>query len=849
MELYEERLKEKGKQNADLKFVIDVLLLFRPGIIKPTEGHHKLNTYGMYKSFFKIGWRTLSKSKVHSFIIVGGLALGIASVFLMTMYVKHELGYDQYYDQPENLYRIIWENENPQTRTPHPMAQALVNDFPEVESAVSLSPLWASGLTRRILSFRNPENNLRFDEANVLVVDTTFFDVFRFPVVRGDARKALRNVNGILISESTASRYFGNEDPIGKQLAVNTESSVLEVMAIFKDVPHQSHFHFDMLISYVREKSLNPDDEYYTWNDFGHFNYVRLKSGADPRVLEAKLMPWVRKYINVSDEYFRKAIASNIGFRIQPITDIHLKSHLRWELEANGNLEYVLIMATAALLTLIIACINFMNLMTAKSIERAKEIGVRKTMGALRRHLSFQFLIESMLVTLIAIVIAVLLVQASLPFYNDLTGHAFILNYREAIPMLTVLSILVALIAGIYPSFFLSSVQPTAVIRGKFQHGGKGSNLRNALIVFQFAISMILISGSAIIFSQLDYIQNKNLGFDKEEVLVIPIKNKLINKRLQTLKSELLKLEGVNSVSASSNLPGGQFNQNAISLVDAPEHEIDCSETFIEYDFLKAMNIDLMEGRFFLPENFTDSTASFVINETAARQLSNSSVVGREINWHAYENDNAIQGRIIGVVKDFHFQSVHQSIQPLIFILYPSYNHLIIKIDPKDFETTIEQIKDRYTQLDEAFDFEFSFLDEHLHQQYRSEQRIGVVFGAFAFIAITIACFGLFGMAMLTFHQRSKEVSIRKVLGAPLPNLIVLLLGDFTKLILFAILIALPIAWWMMSEWLDNFIYQVGIHPAVFLISGMLLILSSWITLSYLTFKVSRINPIEALKE
>ena len=848
MELYQERRAENGKLKADLKFVRDVLLLFRPSIIRPMEGYKDLNNYGMFKNYFKIGWRNLVKSKVYAFINIGGLALGIASVFLITLYVKHELEYDRYYDQYENLYRITWQNENPQTRTPHPMAQALVNDFPEVESAVSLSPLWATGLTRQVFSFRNPENNLRFDETNVLAVDSTFFDVFRFPVVRGDANKALKNVNGILISESTAKRYFGDDDPIGKHLAVDTETSVLEVMAVFKDVPEQSHFHFDMLVSYVREKSFNPDDEYYTWKDFGHFNYLRLKPGADPQALEAKLLLWARKYINISDENFRKAITNNIGFRVQPLTEIHLKSHLRWELETNGNIEYVYIMAAAALLTLIIACINFMNLMTAKSVERAKEIGIRKTLGALRGQLSFQFLSESLIVTLVAVVIAILLVEACLPFYNSLTEQSFVLHYKETIPVLIGISVVVALIAGVYPSLFLSSIQPLAVLKGKFQSGSKGSALRRGLIVFQFAISMALISGAIVIYTQLDYVQTKNLGFSKEEMLVIPLKNESVSKRIQTLKSELLKIDGVISVSATSNLPGGQFNQNSISLVEAPENEIQCSEAFVDYDFLKAMNIHLVEGRFFLPENLSDSAATFVINEAAARQLGSSSVVGRELQWHFYENDRPIKGHIIGVMKDFHFQSLHRSVQPLIFALHPTYNHLVIKLNKHDFETKITSIETVYTKFDDVFDFEFSFLDDSLNQQYKAEQRTGIAFGVFAFIAVAIACFGLFGMAMLTFHQRTKEIGIRKVMGAPKYNLVVLLLGDFTRLIILAILITVPAIWWMMDKWMSNFMYKVGVHPVVFLISGLVLILISWITLSYFTLKTTRINPTQVLR-
>ena len=799
----------------------------------------------MLSNYLKIALRNLIKNKLHTIINVAGLSLGIASVFLITIYVQRELSYDRYYDQYENLYRITWENENPQTRTPHPMAQALVQDFPEVESAVSLTPLWAAGLTREIFSVRNLEKNIHFDEKNVLAVDTTFFDVFRFPVVRGDAKKALKNVNGILISETTAKKYFGNEDPIGKHLAVNADTILLEVMAVFKDVPEQSHFHFDFLVSYVREKTLDgPDDEYYSWADFGHFNYIRLNEGGDPKALQKKLMTWARKYIDFSDEDFRSFAKSDFGFRVQPVTDIHLKSHIRWELESNGNIEYVYIMSAAALLTLLIACINFMNLMTAKSADRSKEIGIRKTLGALRQQLSFQFLSESIIMTLISIVFAVFMVEISLPFYNALTGHTFNLNYIEAVPILLALGLIIGIGSGIYPSLILSSVKPHTVLKGKFQNTTQGRGLRNVLIVFQFAISMALISGAAIIFSQLDYIQSKNLGFNKEEVLIIPMKNESIRPRMQALKSELMRIEGVTAVSASSNMPGGQFNQDPVVSVTNPEDDVDFSEAFVDYDFLKTMNIELADGRFFTPENARDSVASFVINETGANQLN--VTVGKEIRWDAYERE--ITGRVIGIVKDFHFQSFHEPMRPLLLVMYPAYNHLIVKINTNGFENKVNQIKKVYTQFDPSFEFEYSFFDDRLNKQYEAEQRTGIVFSVFACIAIAIACFGLFGMAMLTFSQRTKEVSIRKVLGASVSGLIILLLRDFTKLIFIAILLATPFAWWMMDQWLDNFIYQVRIHPAVFVVSGLGLMLMSWITLSYFTLKTSRINPAETLK-
>lgn len=802
----------------------------------------------MFTNYFKVAFRSLTRNKVHAVINVTGLALGMASVILITLYLQHETGYDKYYPQSENLYRITWSSDNPQTRTPHPMAQALAADFPEVESAVSLSPLWAAGLTREIFSVRNLEKDLRFDEANVLAVDSTFLDVFGFPIIQGDGRRALRSTNGMLISASTAKKYFGDEDPIGKQLAVNSDTELLEVMAVFQDVPAQSHFHFDMLVSYVREKYLDPGDAYYTWADFGHFNYIRLTPGADPKALEAKLMPWVRKYIDVSDEDYREMLADNEGFRVQPVTDIHLNSHLRWELEPNGNIEYVYIMVAAALLTLIIACVNFMNLMTAKSTERAKEIGIRKSLGALRQQLSARFLAETVLMTLIAMTLAVFIAEASLPFYQEIMGQPLAIDYPVMMVMLLILTVVISLGSGIYPALVLSSIQPQAILKGRFPSGKKGNSFRNGLIVFQFAISMMLISWSITIFHQLEFIQSKNLGYDTEAVVVIPMKNERTSTRMEELKSELGRIEGVQLVSATSNMPGGQFNQNAISLVETPDNDVSTAEMFVDYDFLSTMNLQLIDGRFFTEKDRADSVLQFVVNETAARQLGPTNVVGKEINWFAYDGDAPMKGRVIGVLKDFHFQSLHDPLRPLIMVRYPAYNHLVVKLNTGNFSSTLAQVKQAYLSVDDAFEFEFTFLDDRLNKQYASEERTAVVFSTFAFVALGIACFGLFGIALITFSQRTKEVSIRKVLGASVPGLMVLLVSDFTKLILLAILLATPAAWWMMNQWLENFIYKVGIQPSVFIFSGLGLMLTAWLTLGYFTLKTSRLNPAETLK-
>ncbi|HRI78260.1 MAG TPA: ABC transporter permease, partial [Cyclobacteriaceae bacterium] len=374
----------------------------------------------MLTNYLKIAIRNLFKNKFYSFINVFGLALGMACVFLILQYLRQELSYDRFHESAENIYRISWADENPQTRTPHPMAQALVHDFPEVESAVSITPLWGYGLTRETFSISNPEKDVRYDESNVIAVDTTFFKVFTFPLIKGDPNTVLKKPGGLLMSASMVKKYFGDADPIGKHLAINSDKQLAEIVGVFKDVPLNSHFHFDFLVSYVTEKiHEDPKSEYYTWKDFGHYNYIRLKPGTDPAQLESKLLSWVRRYIDVSDEMYKAAMARNFGFRIQPITDIHLYSHIRWELESNGYIAYVYMMTAAALLILVIGCANFINITSAQSAERSKEIGLRKSMGAFRSQLIFQLTGESLLVSIAASVMAVILVELAIPFFTS----------------------------------------------------------------------------------------------------------------------------------------------------------------------------------------------------------------------------------------------------------------------------------------------------------------------------------------------------------------------------------------------------------------------------------------------
>jgi putative ABC transport system permease protein len=769
----------------------------------------------------------------------------MVSIFMISLYVEKELSYDKFHEGAENIYRIDWHSDNPQTRTPHPMAQALVEDFPEVLHAVSLTPLWGEGLTRETHSFRNLAKDERYDEKNILAVDTSFFNVFSFPIIKGNADKALTNLRGVLISESAAKRYFGDEDPVGKQLAVDSDSTLIEVVAVFKDVPANSHFHFDFLVTYLREKYLDPDNSFYSWRDFGHYNYIRLAPGTDAKQLESKLMTWSKKYLGWSDETYAGFAQSNYGFRLTPITDIHLKSHIRWELEPNGNISYVYILATAGLLTLIIACVNFMNLTTARSTERAKEIGVRKSLGAVRRQLALQFVFESLLVSMAAVVLSLVIITISLPVFNNFAGTDLRLEVWPDGFAVAACGLVIGLMAGVYPSLYLSNIKPSSILKGS-PSVASGSGFRNVLIAFQFAISMALISGSIIIFNQLNFLSDHSLGYDQHGVLVVPLKSDDFE-GFDAMRNELLKISGVTDVSATTNIPGSSFNQYGVFASSAPMDHIDVSQCYVDADFFKTMGITLKEGRLFTQGSVADTARTFVINESTARQLNLENPVGAEIQIDMH--DHHAKGRVIGVVNDFNFQSLHDPLRPLMFSLVNAgYNYVVIRADFANLSAKVKEIENVYRQFDPIFAFEFSFLDESLQQQYVAESRLGMVMGLFSGIAILIASFGLFGMALLTFYRKTKEISIRKVLGAGVLHLVFLLLKNFTTLIVVAIVIATPLTWWVMNGWLQNFSFRIEISPMVFVGAAVLLIAICWITLSYLTVKTTQINPAETLK-
>lgn len=810
----------------------------------------KGKTISMLKSYLLITLRNLLKNRAYTLINVLGLTVGIASVMMIFLYVQDETGYDRYDPATANIYRIYWQSGNPQTRTPHPMAQALAKDFPEVVSAVSLSPIWGPGLTRQTFSVRNLEKDIQYNEKDILAADSTFFDVFPLKILKGNRKTVLRTPGRIMLSESAARKYFGNEDPVGKFLAFNGDENLIEIEGVYEDFPRQSHFHASALASYVHMKAEDPGSAYYTWADFGHFNYIKLRPDADPKKLESQLLTWANQYINASDEDIRNTIKNKEGFRLQNIRDIHLTSHLRWELEPNGNIEYVYILAAAALIILVIASINFMNLTTAKSAGRAREIGVRRTLGAVKAQLSFQFIGESLLVALFSMVLAGLALEMSLPYFNYLSGKSLQMDLlHNPILLATLLGIGLAtgIVSGLYPSVALSSLNPALVLKGKFVAGKKGGLFPRLLVVFQFSMAIILISGTVVILDQLNFIQTKNLGFTKDATLLVPLRARELRRNFETLQNELKRIPGVAQVGATSNVPGSQFNQNPIYTLADPQNRVEASQMYVDYDLINTLGLSVVEGRGFDRLFPGDTANAYIVNEEAVRELRLSHPVGKEIVLE--EDEDLNRGTIIGVVKDFNFQSLHQRVRPVIIQRLPYYNTVLIRLNADDVPQTIARISSVWKKFDDTFGFEYSFLDDNINAQYVSENKMGQVFALFAGIAIIISCMGLFGLASLNFAQRKREVGIRKVFGAPLVRLLANLVKDYSKLIALSTVLAVPLAWWIMSNWLSNFVFKVDMNIWTFLFTGLGTLLLAWATIGYLTIRTASLNPVDTLKE
>jgi len=806
----------------------------------------------MIKNYIKTAFRSLQKNKGFTTINVLGLALGLATCLLIVFYVVDELSYDKYNVNSSRIYRVnedlkLGDNKVQYAVCMAPLAQTLKNDFPDVENAVRLKKIGDMHVTKGTESIL---------EDNALFADNSIFDVFTLPIIYGDKKAALTEPNTVVITEDMAKKYFGRLNVVGENLIIDGNlQKPIKVTAVIKNIPEQSHFHADFLVS----MTSNPDSHSTEWLRSDYNTYVLMRKGADYKKLEAQFPQFLRKYsggqmqqeLNMSYDTFEKN-GSFFRLNMMPLTDIHLHSNLSGELGTNGNVEYVYIFSAIAIFILLIACVNFMNLSTARSANRAKEVGVRKVLGSARKHLMFQFLAESIMVTFIAVIIALTAAMLILPAFNHFAGKNIVVNSHTLIwlaPSALIAILLIGFLAGLYPAFFLSAFNPMQVLKGKISAGFKGGALRSFLVVLQFSISIFLIIGTLVIYNQLHYIQNRDLGYNRNQVLIIEHAFEL-GDHAKTFKQEIKQLPGVTNATLSGYLPIKSTRGTGIFYKEAvadPKKSLFPQIWSIDEDYISTLAMKIKSGRDFSAQMPSDSNA-IVINETAAKFLGFTDPVNKVVyRSSGGPNPTYKPYTIIGMVKDFNFSSLRDNISPVVMQLNTDNSSLSIKVNTANIPALLSQIESKWKGFTPAH-FQYTFMDQDFDAMYRSEQRIGTIFIAFTTLAIVIACLGLFGLAAYAAEQRTKEIGIRKVLGASIANITGMLSLDFIKLVCVSILIASPIAWYLMQKWLQDFAYRISIAWWVFAIAGVAALFIAFITISFQSIKAAIANPVTSLR-
>ncbi|MGF7217204.1 putative ABC transport system permease protein [Spirosoma lacussanchae] len=805
----------------------------------------------MIANYIKIAWRNLLRNKAFSAINLVGLAIGLATCLLISLFILDELSYDRYNAKADRIVRVVFRsrmNGEP-IREAHvmpPVAQVMKASYPEVEDATRLR---SAGV--QLVSYGDKS----FPNERVVYVDANFFQVFTLPFVAGDAKTALARPNTLVISAAAAERYFGNASPIGKRLTVKSWNADFVITGVMRNVPANSHFHADFFVSLA---SL-PDARSTSWMTSEYHTYLVLPTGYDYRKLEAKLPglvathlgPQLQQAFGMSLTQFLQK-GNQIGLFLQPLTDIHLRSDLTHDLEAGSDIQYVYIFGVIAVFMLLIACINFMNLSTAGASKRAKEVGVRKALGSARLSLASQFLTESVLMTVLALGLAVGLVALMIPFFDELTDKvlsAGLLSTPWLLAGLLGLGLVVGLLAGSYPALFLSSFRPVAVLKGAPAGSARtGGGLRSGLVVFQFFISMLLMVGTAVVYQQLSYIQHKKLGYNKEQVIVLRDAWRL-GRSLASFREQLEQDARVAHVSVSGYLPAGPSdNNNFMSYADDQRGQLTKTLRYdVDHQYIPTMGMTLVAGRNFSPDFPTDS-AGIILNETAVRAFGwTGNPLGHTISNP--DNEGRITTyRVIGVVKDFHFRSFHERIAPLLMVLRNQGGSVIIKARTKDVGSLLASLKQRWETIRTDIPFSYHFLDESVLAAYRAEQLTGQLLGVFAGLTIFVACLGLLGLAMFTAEQRRKEIGVRKVLGASTTSVVSLLSRDVLKPVLLAIALASPVAWYAMNRWLQDFAYKIDVEWWVFALAGLIAVTIALLTVSFQSVKAALTNPVTSLR-
>jgi putative ABC transport system permease protein len=805
----------------------------------------------MFKNYLKIALRNFLKHKGFSFINIFGLAFGVACCLMIVLFVLDEVSFDRYHEKADQIFRVGIDGYINNTSfqgvvTCAPMAETLVREYPEVTAAT------------RLRNFGYPvfrHEDKVFSEERVFWVDQAFFDVFTVSFIKGDVKTALAEPNTIVLTESMALKYFGDENPVGKSLNADRQRDYL-ITGVVEDTPRNSHFHYDFLASL----STYEDSRRPIWVSNNYHTYLVLQKGASPRAFEEKLVELVRKYVGpqiqaaagISLEQFFES-GGEWGYFIQPLTDIHLRSHYDYELGPNGDIAYIYIFSIIVLGILLVACINFVNLATARSMNRAREVAIRKTVGSRRTQLIRQFLAETTLTSLFAVILAMFVVQILLPSFNNITGKALSIPYIEnmvTIPALLAVVLFIGLLAGIYPAFFLASFDPAEVLKSEMGGKTKKSSLRNGLVVFQFTVSIVLIVGTFVVDKQLKYIQNMNLGFNKDQIVIVKKTDDLGN-QIQTFRQELVKNARVDNASNTGSLIGQDFGNSAFKIAGETGEETHLLWTyFTDPHFVDTYQIEMAAGRYFEEGRQVDQQA-VVLNESAVKDMGMVDPVGKQIVAYGPTREQEQAFTIIGVMKDFHFESLHFQIRPLIVLMYGPENrgrYVSVRINSEGIKETMAFLESTWRRFADNQAFEYEFFDDHFAQIYKAEERTGQIFFAFSLLAIVIASLGLFGLAAFIAEQKTKEIGIRKVLGATESKIVFLLSRQFTKWVVLSNLIAWPIAYYFMHKWLQRFAFRPEMSIWSYLLASIVVLVIALFTVSYQTIKAARTDPVDLLR-
>jgi putative ABC transport system permease protein len=850
LELYRRRRKSMRKRTADLLFIFDVLQFLQPFATRKKRRSTSLNQFDMFSNYLKIAWRSMRRQKMYTAIKIGGFALGLATCMVIFLFIRHELSYEKDLVNGDRVYRIynhyLGTEGGKWVAMPANMASILRTSYGEVEKSARLIPYnWFNAGSNLVRRDDKVESTY---EEKFAYADNDLLDILEIPMIYGDRSKALVEPNTIVISKKKADKYFPDEDPVGKLLVLNDDKTkVFRIGGVMDDFGPNRHIDFDFFITLTNVEFWQ--GEQTSWCCWNYDVYVRLRADANPRELEEKMLSikdtYYVGYLKETGNTSEADVKKNHTFKLQPVSDIYLAGREVSDNLQHGDIRYVWLFGAVAVFILLLACINFINLSTAKSANRAKEVGLRKVVGSFRSSLIRQFLTESLLYSFVSFALGLLMLVLALPFFNTLAGKTLTIPWGEwwVFPTLTLAAIVIGIVAGMYPSFYLSAFKPIDVLKGKVSRGSKSSSLRGAMVVFQFTTSIILIIGTFVIYRQMSFILNAKLGFNKDQVLMIQGANTLGEKG-QAFKTELAKLAGVESSTISSYLPvrGTTRDQNGFwrDGKQKEEKSVGAQSWWVDEDYLPTMGIRLIEGRNFDWRIASDSDA-VIINQAMVKALGLKDPLEEKImNWRTLN--------VIGVVEDFHFETMKEKIGPLCFRLRKYGTIVSVKVSSTRMSNVVDEVTQVWKRFMPNQPIRYTFLDQSYARMYDDVTRTGKILTSFSVLAVVVACLGLFALSAFMVEQRNKEISIRLVLGASMENIFRLLTQNFVIMVAIAFVIAVPIGWYLMRSWLQEFEYKIGLTWDIFALAGLVSVVIALLTVSYQSIRAALISPASRLK-